>query len=68
MGSAPPQGFTATSLDIESRTDEENRKREAKNISLMEQNNGLLNSLIKQMELVTNEENINGDENLSGTY
>lgn len=67
MASAPPQGFTAVSLDIESRTDKENMRREAKDISLMEKNNAILTSLIKQLELVTNEENIDGDENLRGS-
>ena len=66
MGSAPPQGFTATSLDIASATEEENMKWEAKNSSLMQKNNALLNALITQVELITNEENISGDDNLLG--
>lgn len=68
MASAPPQGFVSVSLDIESRTEEENMRREAKDNSLMKKNNGLLDSLIKQLELVTNEENIDGDDNLSGRF
>lgn len=66
MASAPPQGFVAVSLDIESRVEEENMRREAKNSSLMRKNNLLLNTLIKQIELVTNEENITGDDVLIG--
>jgi hypothetical protein len=66
MASAPPQGFTATSLDIASATEEENMRREAKDNSLMKKNNALLDALIKQFELVTNEENITGDEKLNG--
>lgn len=68
MTSAPPQGFVSVLLDIESRTEEENSRNTAKDISLMDQNNALLTSLINQIELITNVENIDGDNNLNGTY
>ena len=67
MASAPPQGFTASSLDIASSAESENNRRETKDVSLLEKNNALLNNLVRQLELITNEENFDGDENLSGS-
>jgi len=68
MASAPPQGFVAVSLDIEDRTEESTRVRVAKDTSLKEKNNLLLADLIRQLEIVTNEEDITGVGELSGRF
>ena len=68
MPAAPPQGFASggTSgsisdvVDTLNQIDNENNKKTAFTTTLMNENNDFLNNLLKQMELVTDEQNIDG--------
>lgn len=67
MGSAPPQGFTPGVIDTLNLIDGEENKRTSFDNSLMNQNNDLLNNLLKQLELVTDEEKIDGGKLVDNT-
>jgi hypothetical protein len=57
---APPQGFDPTLIGTLNQLDDEGNQRSAFDTSLLNENNRLLFTLLKQMELVTDEENIDG--------
>jgi hypothetical protein len=60
MGLAPPQGFSPGVIGTLDQIDKDEENRAVINESLMDDNNELLHTLLKQMELVTDEENIDG--------
>lgn len=65
MGAAPPQGF-GIDPEIIRRMELVSSTIAAQDTSLNELNNFLLNTLVRHMELITDEENVNGDDDLGG--
>jgi hypothetical protein len=60
MASAPPQGFDPGLIGTLNQIDDEESQRSSFDTSLLNENNHLLYTLLKQMEIVTDEENIDG--------
>ena len=60
MPAAPPQGFDPGLIGTLNQIDDEEKERTVFDTSLMNENNDLLHALLKQMEVVTDEVNIDG--------
>ena len=60
MPAAPPQGFDPGIIGTLNTIEGEENIRASSDESLMNENNSLLNSLLKQMEEMTGEVNIDG--------